>query len=143
MTDSWAKFHYRDLANRPGDTRFIKTRDGRTLAYVLRGDPKGMPTVLFHGMPGSRIGPLPLASQLYQQGFYLISFDRPGYGLSDPQDNHRVVNVVKDVEDLLAELNVDKFIAIGRSGGGPYAEACAADKNLGKRVLALGLLCST
>ena len=32
----------------------VTTRDGRTLSYVERGRPDGVPLVVCHGTPGSR-----------------------------------------------------------------------------------------
>jgi pimeloyl-ACP methyl ester carboxylesterase len=79
-----------------------------------------------HGTPGSRVGPVPRRRILYDQGINLISFDRPGYGLSDRLPRRTVADVVQDVVAIADSLDIDQFAVVGRSGGGPHALACAA-----------------
>jgi pimeloyl-ACP methyl ester carboxylesterase len=105
---------------------FVRAADGRRLAVKLSGDPAGVPVVLLHGTPGSRLGPLPRARKLYAMGVRLISFDRPGYGRSDRLPERRVADVAADVAAIADELGLDSFSVLGRSGGGPHALACAA-----------------
>jgi pimeloyl-ACP methyl ester carboxylesterase len=81
---------------------------------------------LLHGTPGSRIGPFPRIRKLYEQGVRLITFDRPGYGLSDRRPLRRVADVAADVAAIADELELPQFAVLGRSGGGPHALACAA-----------------
>ena len=104
----------------------LNTRDGRVLAYKEFGDPKGKPVVAMHGTPGSRIGPHLRALRLYPHGIRLISYDRPGYGESTRSEGRIVADAAADVEDLADALGIERFAVVGRSGGGPYALACAA-----------------
>lgn len=116
----------------------IRLRDGRTLSASVTGDPSATPVLFFHGTPGSRLGPPPQRF-LIRPDVRLISFDRAGYGGSTRCSGERVVSdIVEDVEDLLAAVGVDHFAALGISGGGPFALACAA--RLPARVRALALL---
>lgn len=55
-----------------------------------------------------------------------MSYDRPGYGRSDPQPGRTVASAAVDVEDLADALGFARFAVIGVSGGGPHALACAA-----------------
>lgn len=57
---------------------------------------------------------------------YLITYDRPGYGRSDPQPGRSVADAADDVQAIADALGIDRFAVIGRSGGAPHALACAA-----------------
>jgi pimeloyl-ACP methyl ester carboxylesterase len=104
----------------------IIPRDGRELAAEWWGDPDGQPVFLMHGMPGSRLGPRPRGIVLERMGIRLISYDRPGYGLSSRHAGRTVADAALDVEKIADHLGLDEFAVIGRSGGGPHALACAA-----------------
>ncbi|GAA0497915.1 hypothetical protein Ade02nite_53600 [Paractinoplanes deccanensis] len=111
-----------------GTTTFrdVRTADGRRLRYEEAGAPDGVPVVLLHGTPGSRLGPRPRASVLYRLGVRLISYDRPGYGGSDRHRGRSVADCAADVAAIADDLGLDAFTVVGRSGGGPHALACAA-----------------
>ncbi|TDB81233.1 alpha/beta hydrolase [Actinomadura sp. KC216] len=107
-------------------TRVVSTADGRELAVEEWGAPTGFPVFLLHGTPGSRLGPIPRPMVLYQRGIRLISFDRPGYGLSGRMRGRVVADIADDVRLLADVLDLERFAVLGRSGGGPHALACAA-----------------
>jgi pimeloyl-ACP methyl ester carboxylesterase len=104
----------------------------RKVVWDSWGSPTGMPVFLLHGTPGSHSGPRPRSSVLYRLGIRLISYDRPGYGGSDPYPGRTVADAAEDVEAIADKLKLEKFGVLGRSGGGPHALACAA--LLGDRV---------
>lgn len=104
----------------------------RKVAWDSWGSPTGMPVFLLHGTPGSHSGPRPRSSVLYRLGVRLVSYDRPGYGGSDPHPGRTVADAVADIEAIADKLQLGKFGVLGRSGGGPHALACAA--LLGDRV---------
>jgi pimeloyl-ACP methyl ester carboxylesterase len=106
-------------------TRMIRVA-GRSLAVECWGAPTGKPVFLMHGTPGSRGGPRPRDIVLYRLNIWLISYDRPGYGLSDRQRQRTVADAAADVEQIADALGVERFSVVGRSGGGPHALACAA-----------------
>ncbi|GAA3253192.1 alpha/beta fold hydrolase [Nonomuraea helvata] len=106
--------------------RIVVAPDGRRLAVEERGKPDGTPVFYLHGTPGSRLGPSPRAQVLYRLGVRLITFDRPGYGLSDRMPNRTVASIAADVAAIADALEVDGFSVVGRSGGAPHALACAA-----------------
>jgi pimeloyl-ACP methyl ester carboxylesterase len=106
--------------------RTVCTPDGRRLAVSQRGDPDGAPVMLFHGTPGSRVGPLPRPMTLHASGVRLLTFDRPGFGESDRQPGRTVASVAADACTVADALGVGRFAVLGRSGGGPHALACAA-----------------
>jgi pimeloyl-ACP methyl ester carboxylesterase len=103
----------------------IQLSDGRTLAYLESGDPNGRPVFYFHGAPGSR-----LEGQIYDSlnqklGIRMIVADRPGYGLSDNQENRTYLNWADDVAELADQLAIERFAVLGHSSGGPYAAVVA------------------
>lgn len=109
--------------------------DGRALAYV-DGDPGGVPVVLFHGAPGSRAF-RPPEPETAAAGVRLVTFDRPGYGDSDPVGDPTVLGVARDVLVLADALGLDRFAVVGWSGGGPAALATAYRAPDRVRALAL------
>ncbi len=108
------------------EPQLIEAPGGRVLAVDCLGDPQGRPVFLLHGMPGSRLGPVPRSTVLYRLGVLLISFDRPGYGDSTRLPGRRVSAAAADVTAIADALGLDDFAVLGRSGGGPHALACAA-----------------
>jgi pimeloyl-ACP methyl ester carboxylesterase len=105
---------------------FMKLRDGRRLAYSELGDPDGIPIFHQHGMPGSRVEHV-AEPELYRSlGVRVITPDRPGYGLSDPDPQSPLLDWPSDIEELADHLGLSRFGIIGLSGGGIYALACAA-----------------
>lgn len=107
------------------DTRTHRLPDGRRLAYAEYGDPSGTPVLLVHGNPGSRLFWGRYPDSPFRPGLRLIAPDRPGVGLSDFGSGRTVVDWPDDVVSLADELGIEKFVAFGPSGGGPYVLACA------------------
>ena len=100
--------------------------DGRTLEYVVEGDPDGLPLVLHHGTPGSAV-PFPKGSAAAaERGLALVMYTRAGYGGSTPNPGRAVADVAADIAALLDHLGRDEFLSLGWSGGGPHSLACAA-----------------
>ena len=56
----------------------------------------------------------------------MIAPDRPGVGLSSPEEGWTISSYPAIVRDLADALAIDRFSVWGYSGGGPYAVACAA-----------------
>jgi pimeloyl-ACP methyl ester carboxylesterase len=112
----------------------IRLADGRTVhAYDARA---GSPTALFwlHGSPNVGSPPEPLFAAAAANGLGWVSYDRPGYGGSDPHDGRAVASAAADVAAIADELGIARFVVLGHSGGGPHALACAA--LLPERVIA-------
>lgn len=106
-------------------TDTISRDDGRTLAFCEFGDPDGAPVFVFHGGVGSRGFGLLFEDEAAQLGVRIISPDRPGYGRSSPQPGRTLLDWPDDVSALGDALGLDRFGALGVSGGGPYAAASA------------------
>jgi len=101
-------------------------KNWRRLGIRRWGIPDGFPVFLLHGTPGCRLSVRPSDAELKRLGVNLITYDRPGYGRSDPQPGRSVADAADDVRAIADAWGIDKFAVIGRSGGGPHALACAA-----------------
>jgi len=122
----------------------IHLADGRTLhAYDTRAegiatsdDAPSSPLAVFwlHGSPNIGSPPEPLFAAAEQNGLRWISYDRPGYGGSDPHDGRTIASAAADVAAIADALGIGRFAVLGHSGGGPHALACAA--LLPERVIA-------
>ncbi len=112
--------------------------DGRRLGYGLYGNPQGLPVFDFHGIPGSRGEAALLADFLGRDDLCFVGFDRPGYGRSTPRGGFRILDLPGDVTALANHLGTERFIALGYSGGGPFALACAA--RIPERISAAGVV---
>jgi pimeloyl-ACP methyl ester carboxylesterase len=120
---------------REGSTQ---ARDGRTLTFIERGDPNGVPVIVCHGTPGSRHTRHPDPELYERHGVRMVAYDRPGYGGSDPQPGRSVADAAGDIEAIADELGFGRFAVVGGSGGAPHALACGA--LLGDRVTRVGAL---
>jgi pimeloyl-ACP methyl ester carboxylesterase len=101
----------------------LRLPDGRQLGWEEFGDPAGAPVVYLHGTPQTRLSRPPDEAL---PGIRLITFDRPGYGLSDPLRRPRLTTVAREVGVLATARGLDRFGVVGFSGGAPYALACGA-----------------
>jgi pimeloyl-ACP methyl ester carboxylesterase len=104
----------------------LSLADGRTLAYAQWGDPNGSPVFALHGTPGTRLNRPPDDESVTATGARLITYDRPGYGLSSRHAGRTIADCVPDVVALADHLGLDTFAVQGGSGGGPHALAVAA-----------------
>ena len=106
--------------------RKIQAPDGRTLAVEDYGDPGGRPVLVHGGTPNSRHLYGPVVTDAAARGLRLISYDRPGYGGSDPRPGRTVADCAADVRAICAALGIGRLAMWGISGGGPHVLACAA-----------------
>jgi pimeloyl-ACP methyl ester carboxylesterase len=110
----------------------ISMPEDRVLAVDDRGPLDGPVVIAHHGTPSCRLdvpgGPL-AADKI---GVRVISFDRPGYGLSTNVPGRTVSSAAENVRAIADALGIERFATIGVSGGGPHALATGA--LLGGRV---------
>jgi pimeloyl-ACP methyl ester carboxylesterase len=106
--------------------REVRTETGRRLGVAQWGDLDGAPIFALHGTPGSRLGRHPDEQAVRRIGARLITYDRPGYGVSDRLAGRRVVDCVADIAAIAQALGIERFAVTGASGGGPHALAVAA-----------------
>ena len=115
----------------------FKLRSGRELEVLDNGVDSTRAIVFHHGTPASAS----LWSQWFtyaaDAGIRAISYSRAGYGTSDRDYGRSIVSVNKDISEVLESKGIEKFVAIGWSGGGPHALAnTLLDGNVGAITLA-------
>ncbi|KAJ4254495.1 hypothetical protein NW762_010094 [Fusarium torreyae] len=100
--------------------------DGRKISYAIYGVPDDTaPTSFyFHGFPGSHHEAYITNTAALNTGLRVIALTRPGYGDSTFQQNRTLLDYPKDVLEVADLLSIQRFGAMGVSGGGPYAIAC-------------------
>lgn len=116
----------------------LTTPDGRALAFIERGPEDGVPVILSHGTPGSRLARHPDPEIYDRHGVRVVAYDRPGYGRSDPHRGRAVADAAADIAAIGDVLGFERFAVVGGSGGAPHALACGA--LLGGRVTRVGAL---
>ena len=107
----------------------VTTPDGRRLEVLTGGAATGFPLVLHGGTPSAAATFRPLDEAAARAGLRVVTWSRPGYGDSTtrpPGADTRVADDVPDTEAVLDALDLDEFVTLGWSGGGPRALACAA-----------------
>ena len=105
------------------DSRHIRLRDGRQLAYARYGKVGGQPIFYFTGGNSSRLEGMWFEQAAQQHAIDLIVPDRPGFGLSDFKPDRQFLDWPADVEQLADSLNIDRFAILGLSGGSPHVAA--------------------
>lgn len=103
----------------------VTLRDGRILEYADLGDPAGRPVLFCHGTPGTCGQGAVVADAARAHGIRLVAWSRPGYGAST-NTPPGLTPAAADALELADQLGLERFVAMGSSGGGPYALAVAA-----------------
>ncbi|KGN59283.2 uncharacterized protein LOC101206168 [Cucumis sativus] len=110
----------------------IKLRDGRYLAYKEHGVPKDSAKykiIYIHSFCSCRHNAI-IANTISPDiidnlGIYILSFDRSGYGESDPNPNRTPKTIAYDIEELADQLELgSKFYVVGFSMGGQAVWSC-------------------
>ena len=107
-------------------TRAVAARDGRTLAYLEVGDPRGPLVIHNHGGPSSRLEAHLFARSAAKYRLRLICVDRPGIGQSSRQKSRSYSGWADDLVAIADALGHREFGVTGWSEGGPWALAAAA-----------------
>ena len=117
--------------------RYITRRTGARIHVIAAGD--GPPVLHLHGNNTSSLSHLMLIEHSAAVRSYLV--DRPGFGLSDPDDfsrEHFRPYAVGFVDEVLDALEVDAAVIVGASGGGVVATWYTLDRP--RRVRGLVML---
>ncbi|CAN1832339.1 hypothetical protein LINPERHAP1_LOCUS33445, partial [Linum perenne] len=101
----------------------VKLDDGRHLAYKEIGVSKEVAKhkiIMIHGLNNSKDVWLPIPQvrpkSCYELSIYVLTFDRAGYGESDPNPSRSVKSEAHDIEELADKLQIrSKFHVIGMS----------------------------
>lgn len=121
-----------------GRERIVHDESGRKIGFAEYGDLDGKPLFFLHGWPNSRLHGEILDTVAKKLQLRIISPDRPGYGISEYQNNRTLLDYPRDVEHIANNLEIKKFSIIGNSGGGPYAAATAY--TLPHRIVKVGIV---
>ncbi len=107
------------------DRRVVETRPGYSTTYWEFGDPNGKAVVALHGTPtsGRLFGLWNEAAG--DQGVRLIAPDRSGIGGTTFVGATSVAESAGAVHDFVRALQIDCWVVLGQSGGGPFSLACA------------------
>jgi pimeloyl-ACP methyl ester carboxylesterase len=104
----------------------VPTADGRALEVLQGGAPDARVVVYHSGTPTGSV-PFPAIDvPAAARGLRVVTYSRPGYGNSTPQPGRTVADAAADTAAILDALDVDSFLTVGWSGGGPHSLACAA-----------------
>lgn len=104
----------------------VRAAGGRDLDVLVDG-PEGGTVLLFHnGTPTAAVRNPHVVNPAAKRGLRTVTYSRPGYADSTPQHGRSVADAAQDSEAILDALGADQFLALGWSGGGPHALACAA-----------------
>ena len=107
------------------DKAILRLRDGRRLAYEDSGAAEGRPVLFMHNM---LLGPALTDAAIEvggRKGWRFIAPSRPGFGQSDAlveaSGNAALDTVVRDVEELLDHLGIERTVLIGHLSGSVQA----------------------
>jgi pimeloyl-ACP methyl ester carboxylesterase len=111
-----------------GDDHLLELVDGRTVGYATWGDPEGTPVFIGHGMPGSRLDRYAGLDdpEWVRRRVRFVGVDRPGYGYSDPWAEATLLDCAGDFVRVADHLGLERFWALGVSGGATYVIALGA-----------------
>ena len=106
----------------------VRLDDGRVLrAYDSGADAAArLVLVWHHGSPQTGVPLEPVLAAAAARGIRVISYGRPSYGGSSPRPGRDVASAAADVAAVADAFGVERFAAMGASGGGPHALAGAA-----------------
>lgn len=106
------------LVNDP-DGAFI-TLQNVDIYYEDKGDSDAPVVILVHGLFGSTETWRYNADAIVDAGYRVITFDRPGFGLSDKPDsfNYSVSNQADLTAQLMNALEIERAVMVGHSAGG-------------------------
>lgn len=107
----------------------VQLSDGRHLSYREWGiskDEAKHKIIIIHGFDSSKDLKLPVSQELFEElQIYVVSYDRAGYGESDPFPNRTVKSEAFDVQELADKLQIGpKFYVIGLSMGAYAVWSC-------------------
>ncbi|KAL9143396.1 hypothetical protein ABFS82_14G233300 [Erythranthe guttata] len=107
----------------------VKLDDGRHLAYKEKGVAKEEAKhkiIVCHGFDDSKDFNLPISQELIDEfGIYILSFDRAGYGESDPNPKRSIKSDAFDIQELADKLHLgSKFYLVGISMGAYPVYGC-------------------
>lgn len=116
----------------PYDHGMLEVGDGHLVYWEVCGNPRGRPTVVLHGGPGS--GCTTWHRQLFDPDAYqIVLFDQRNCGRSRPHASaagvelgtNTTAHLIADIERLRTHLAIDRWMVFGGSWGSTLALAYA------------------
>ena len=101
--------------------------DGRILDLLDNHHDSKYAIIFHHGTPGDSTIWQAWHDDLATEPFRTIAVSRPGYSVSDRKSGRRVIDAYADHKEILDQFNIEHFVSIGWSGGGPHALAMSLD----------------
>lgn len=116
--------------------------NGMTIYYREAGPTDGPAVILVHGFLLETAPFDPLLTQLAEQGYHVIAFDRPPFGLSDKSPTLDYTRQAHGdlIIGLMDQLGIEQATLFGHSAGGVVAASAALryPERVSKLVLAAG-----
>ncbi len=110
----------------PDRETVVELSDGRTMGTAEWGPEDGTAIFWFHGTPGARRQVPPQArARAARDNVRIIGLERPGVGSSTAHLYPSLTAFAADIDEVADRRRVERYGAIGLSGGGPYVLACA------------------
>jgi pimeloyl-ACP methyl ester carboxylesterase len=78
---------------------------------------EGLPVVLVHGLSATRRNVVQGSRALTRRGYRLIAYDARGHGASSPAPRYEYADLVRDLEAVLAHLELERAALVGSSMG--------------------------
>ncbi len=116
----------------------VELPDRRRLGFAEYGIRGGIAVFHFHGWPGGRFYDM-AGRALAETNAWMLTLERPGVGISDPQPGRQLLDWPNDVAAFADRMGIERFAVVGTSAGAPYALACSYQ--LADRVPVVGLQC--
>jgi len=106
-----------------GEDFIIRVNDRNVAVQAAAQKANSVPVIVSYGS-GRRLFERDVASA-EARGLWLLGYDRPGLGRSDPLPGRTVADCAADVSAIAQRFGFEKFAVLGTSGGSTYALACA------------------
>ena len=120
----------------------ISLPGGRSLEIHSAGNPSSDAIIFHHGTPGASLTWEEWLPTVAEQDGFAIAYSRAGYGESSRNTGRTVISNNADIAAIVDHFNIEKFVAIGWSGGWPpllgqhrYAAICCGHKHCRSRRL--------
>jgi len=101
------------------DTQGDDAKDRQGLhVHTVASDGEGRPVVLIHGWPLSGESWSEQVPALKDAGYRVVTYDRRGFGQSDPGDSYDYDALAGDLDNVLSDLDLTDVTLVGFSMGG-------------------------